>query len=118
MPENKAHIIIIDGETGTGKKTFGLELSLVLLYNQQKTALVLSTDSPLRQTLNLRKTQFPELPSPAILTREEFLEKADNYDAVIIMTNAADNLAATAQTFITLLPKNKKASSRFTPNVM
>lgn len=118
MPENKAHIIIVDGETGVGKKTFCFELALVLLYNQQKTALVLSADSPLHQTLHLRKTQFPELPLPAILTRESFSENTNNYDAIIIPSTAADEFAVAAETFITLLPKNKKTSSRFKQNVM
>lgn len=118
MPEKKAHIIIIDGEHGVGKKTFCFELAIILLYNQQKTALVLSTDSPLRQTLERRKKQFPALPLPAILSREEFANKANDYDAIIIPTDATDELAVTAETFITLLPKNKKASSRFKQNVI
>ena len=75
MAENKAHIIIIDGASGTGKKTLCFELALVLLYNQQKTALVLSDDSPLRQTLELRKARFPELPLPTVLSRKDFSEK-------------------------------------------
>ncbi len=118
MAENKAHIIIIDGASGTGKKTLCFELALVLLYNQQKTALVLSDDSPLRQTLELRKARFPELPLPTVLSRKDFSEKAGNYNAVIIPASASDELAAGAETFITLLPKNKRASSRFKQDVM
>ncbi len=118
MPDNKAHIIIVDGASGTDRKTFCFELALILLYNQQKTALLLSADSPLRQTLNIRKTEFPQLPLPAVLTREEFAQKSNEYNAVIIPTAATDELAAMAETYITLLPKDKKVASRFKQNVM
>lgn len=116
MSDTNAHIIIVDGETGVGKKTFCFELALILLYNQQKTALLLAADSPLRKTLHLRKTQFPQLPIPTIITREEFSAKANDYDAVIIPATATDELAIKAETFITMLPQNKKALSRFKQN--
>ncbi|MCM1322737.1 MAG: division plane positioning ATPase MipZ [Acetobacter sp.] len=116
MPEIKAHVIIIDGESGVGKKMLGFELALTLLYNQQKTALLLSPDSPLKKTLDLRKQNFPQLPHPNLISREEFHTAINNYDAIIIPTTATDELAITAETFITLLPKNKKSIINFQKN--
>ncbi len=116
MPEINAHIIVIDGASKTGKKMFGFELALALAYNQQKTALVLPADSPLRQTLNTRQTQFPLLPQLGIISREDFYNKVNNFNAVILSASPSDSLATTANTFITLLHKNKKDISSFMQN--
>lgn len=113
----QAHIIIIDGAQNSGRKTFALELAVTLLHNAQKTALVLSDDSPLRQTISQRHEKLSALLTPAVLNREEFYDKANNFDAVIIpQTNAKDDLALTASTYITLLPKSKKSADFFRKN--
>jgi len=113
MSDIKAHIIIIDGKANTGKKMFSLELALVLAYNSQKTAIVLPTDSKLRQTLNQRRQQFARLPQIEIITREDFKAKANDYNAVIIPASANDELALTANTFITIIPQTKKSATAF-----
>ncbi|MBO5285202.1 MAG: hypothetical protein J6B00_04925 [Alphaproteobacteria bacterium] len=117
MPAPDVHIVIIDGKPGSGRKTLAFELALTLLYNAQKTALLLTPDSPLRKTLQKRKEKFPTLLTPAILNREEFEAKAGDFNAIIIPeTNAKDNLAALASTYITMLPANKKNAEFFRKN--
>ena len=69
MQEIKSHIIILDGKKESGRKTLSFELALVLMYNNQKTALLLDNDSPMRQTLAKRPK---DLPTPAIINRENF----------------------------------------------
>lgn len=112
MPES--HIIIIDGAQGSGRKMLCLELALALLYNNQKTALLLAPDSLLRKTLSERKKIHPALPSPQILTRDDYMKQNNNFDAIIIPeTSAADELAVNAGTYITIIPKDRKNINRF-----
>ncbi len=118
MSENSPHIIIIDGEKGSGRKTLCFELALILLYNQQKTALLLKPDSNLKAIIETRRQKHPELLSPDILSREEFLEKAHFYDAVIIPeSNWEDILAEQASTYITVLKHNKNTAKDFQNNL-
>ena len=72
MQTSKAHIIIVDGTPSSGKKLFGLELAITLMYNKQKTAILLDKDSPLNQIISLRKKEYPDLPSPNIIDRKDF----------------------------------------------
>lgn len=117
MSCSKAHIIIIDGDKGTGRKTLCFELAVALLYSQLKTAVVASSDAPLSETFIKRQRLSSTLPSPTILSREEFAAKADNYDAVIIPEiSAADELSVNAATYITLLKKNKTTITNFKKN--
>ena len=67
-----AHIIIIDGPQGTGRKMFAFELALTLLYSAQRTAIVLADDSPLRQAIQKRRVLLPQLLTPAIINRKDF----------------------------------------------
>lgn len=116
MQNTKAHIIIIDGAKSSGKKMFALELALVLLYNNQKTALLLSPDSPLKTTLDKRKEKYPYLPTPDILFREDFFPKADSYNAIIIPASADSDIKLAAKTYITLLPDQKQILYKFQNN--
>lgn len=117
MPATKAHIIIIDGENGTGRKTLCLELAVALLYSQLKTAIVLNTDSPLAQTIAKRRHLSAALPVPDILSRSDFATKADAYDAILIPEiSANDALSTEAATYITLLKKNKTSIQNFQKN--
>lgn len=103
----KAHIIIIDGAPNSGRKTLTFELALTLLYNAQRTALVLSPDSPLRQIIKKRKAILPQLLTPDIINQEDFYNEANKYNAVIIPETSTENeLSTTASTYITLLSKN------------
>lgn len=113
MSNITAHIIIIDGAPHTGKKMFSFELALALMYNNQKTALVLPEGSSLKQTITKRKQQFPDLPQLEFISHDEFDKKVNNFNAVIILTSANDNLAVTANTFITIIPQNKKSATKF-----
>lgn len=117
MPEIKSHIIVIDGKNGIGKKMFSFELALALLYNNKTTALLLSADSPLHQTMNKRKTTYPFLPQPQIISHEEFYMKANEFDAVIIPTATYNDINSTASTIITLISKNKKSTATFQKNI-
>lgn len=118
MPENRPHIIIIDGEDGSGRKTLCFELSLILLYNNQKTALLLKPDSKLKKIIETRCQKHPELPSPSILSREEFSQRAELFDAVLIPeSNLSDNLAEDASTYITVLKHNKNTAKQFQNNL-
>ena len=111
MHNIKSHIIVLDGKANSGKKTFCFELALALMYNNQKTAILLSSDSPLRKTL-ANRPQY--LPTPAIISRQDFLSKANNFDAIIIPEiSSTDELAITAQTYITMQPKTKQSSKDF-----
>ena len=111
MQNIKSHIIVLDGKANSGKKTFCFELALALIYNNKKTAILLSNDSPLHKTLANRPT---DLPTPEIIYRKDFLSKANNFDAVIIPEiSATDELAVTAQTYITMKPKTKQSSKEF-----
>ncbi len=113
-----AHIIIIDGVAGSGRKTLCFELALTLLYNAQKTALLLQPNSPLRQTLMIRKKQYPNLPIPEILNQNEFQHNKDNFDAIIIPeTNSTAEFAINSNTYITIIPKNKKQINLFQKNL-
>lgn len=115
MQEIKSHIIILDGKKESGRKTLGFELALALLYNDQKTALLLSDDSLLHQTLAKRPK---DLPMPAIITRKDFFDTANNYDAIIIPeSSSTDDLALFASTYITLQQKNKKLAQDFPKNL-
>lgn len=116
MSNINAHIVIIDGAPNVGKKMFSFELALALMYNNQKTALVLPAGSDLKQTITKRKQLFPTLPQLEIITREEFNTKVNNFNAVIIPTTAEDQLALTANTFITMIPQNKKNATSFMQN--
>ncbi len=108
MQTSKAHIIIVDGTPSSGKKLFGLELAITLMYNNQKTAILLDKDSPLNQIISLRKKEYPDLPSPNIIDRKDFNQEINNYNAIIIPgITPLDELAKTSNTFITLLtPSN------------
>jgi hypothetical protein len=104
MENKKAHIVIVDGASRSGKKLFGLELAITLLYNDQKTALLLPTDSPLCSIIENRKKSHPELPSPQVIHRHNFDEQYHNYDAIIIPgISSSDELAGYVDTYITLL---------------
>lgn len=107
----KTHVVIIDGPARSGKKTLGFELALALLYNNQKTALLLAGDSPLRQTLQKRRQLYPELLTPEILSRDTFYTAESSFDAVIIPdATAKDELAAAAATYITVIASQKAAT--------
>lgn len=111
----KAHIIIIDGPKGSGRNTLCFELALALLYNAQRTAIVLPPDSPLRNAIANRRKRMPQLLTPAILDRENFNNEANNFSAVIIPhTDSADKFATAASTYITILPKDKGVLQNFT----
>jgi len=113
----KAHIIIIDGNAETGRNMLSFELAITLLYNAQRTALILTDDSPLKEVLRKRKTILPELLTPAIISRKNFYEEADKYNAIIIPhCCATDELAVMASTYITLLPKEKHSINEFKKN--
>lgn len=116
MSDIKAHIVIIDGTPNVGKEMFSFELALALIYNKQKTALVLPRGSGLEKTLNKRKQLFPNLPQLESITPEEFNTKVNNFNAVIIPTTAEDKLALSANTFITMIPQNKKSADSFKQN--
>lgn len=110
----KAHIIIIDGEKNSGRNMLCFELALILLYNAQRTALVLSPDSPLREALKKRRLTMPQLLTPAVISFDEFYNEANKYQAIIIPeVSAQHELSVTSSTYITLLPKNKPAITRF-----
>ena len=112
MQNKSAHIIIIDGSSQSGKKLFGLELAITLMYNNQKTAILLSNDSPLLQIINKRKEMHPFLPTPNIIERKNFSQESKNYDAIIIpCITALDELALNVDTYITLLPSSVLTSS-------
>jgi hypothetical protein len=104
MTQHNAHIIIVDGPSKSGKKLFGLELAITLMYNEQKTAILLTNDSPLTEIINKRKTTHPFLPTPNIIDRNTFDQELKNYDAIIIPgVTSSDNLAIFGDTYITLL---------------
>ena len=110
----KAHIIIIDGPKGAGRKMFAFELALALLYNAQRTAIMLTPNSPLHQAIKKRSAMLPQLLSPTIITRENFYNEANKFNAVIIPeANMADELAPTASTYITLIPQSKQSAQKF-----
>ena len=109
-----AHIIIIDGPQGTGRKMFAFELALTLLYSAQRTAIVLADDSPLRQAIQKRRVLLPQLLTPAIINRKDFYKEANKYNAVIIPeATMADELALTASTYITMIPQSKQSAQKF-----
>ena len=110
----KAHIIVIDGEKNSGRNMLCFELALLLLYNAQRTAIVLSPDSPLHESLKKRRMSLPQLLTPDIISPADFYNKANVYQAVIIPEiSSKHELSVTASTYITLLPKNKPALNRF-----
>ena len=114
----KAHIIIIDGQEGSGRNTFAFELALTLLYNAQRTALVLTPDSPLRETVKKRKILMSEQLTPSIINRDDFYKEANKYQAVIIpRTDTTDNYAVAASTYITLLSTSKNNVQKFSKNI-
>lgn len=118
MSENRPHIIIIDGEDGSGRKTLSFELSLILLYNNQKTALLLKSDSKLKKIIETRQQRHPELPTPSIISREEFTQKSEFFDAVLIPeSNQDDTFAQDASTYITVLKHNKNTAKEFENNL-
>lgn len=105
----KAHIIVIDGKENSGRNMLCFELALVLLYNAQKTAIVLSNDSPLQTTIKKRLNLLPQLLTPTIITKDDFYNKANDFSAVLIPHISVDDpLALTATTYITLLAKHNK----------
>ncbi|MBQ2886345.1 MAG: hypothetical protein IJE43_21705 [Alphaproteobacteria bacterium] len=115
MQNIKSHIIVLDGKVNSGRKTFCFELALALMYNNQKTALLLSPDSSLHKTLANRPK---DLPTPEIILRKDFLSKANDYDAIIIPEiSSNDELAITAQTYITMQTKSKQSSKEFQKNL-
>ena len=117
MSEHTPHIIIINGEENAGRKTLCMELALVLLYNRQKTAILLNETSPLRQILNNRRQKLPALPQPEILERNAFPQNAAAYDAVIIPEiSATDEIADNAATFVTLLRHSRGGIKKFQQN--
>ncbi len=105
MEPKQAHIIIVDGPSKSGKKLFGLELAITLMYNKQKTAILLDSDSPLNKIINTRLVSHQFLPTPTIINKDSFTKECQNFDAIIIpgITNI-DDLATNADTYITLLP--------------
>lgn len=105
----KAHIVIVDGQEGAGKKTVSFELAVTLLYNAQKTALVLPNNSSLHQTITNRLKLLPQLLTPTILSKENFYTQANNFNAIIIPHSVADEeFDIMASTYISLWPKNSK----------
>jgi hypothetical protein len=75
MEQKQAHIIIVDGPSKSGKKLFGLELAITLMYNKQKTALLLNSDSPLNKIINSRITSHHFLPTPTIINKDSFVKE-------------------------------------------
>ena len=118
MQNIRSHIIIIDGSSKSGKKTLAWELSLALLYNSQKTAIVNTKDSTLTNAVLQRKKQTPYLPCPILINRKDFYDQANNFDAVIIPSvNSEDELSFYANTYITLIKKDTKTIQRFKNNL-
>jgi hypothetical protein len=114
MPNIHAHIVVIDGQPHSGRKTLAFELALALLYSQQKTAVLLEPTSPMCQALRLRKSKYPNLPTPEVISRLDFYSNAERFDAIILPeAGATDELSITASTFITLLDANKKRLKDF-----
>jgi len=117
MTAIKSHIVIINGNKGSGCKTLALELALALIYSSEKTAILLSDTSLLHQTLAKRKRLFPALPCPEIITRSSFFHKANNYDAIIIPEiPPKDELAVFASTFISIMEKRSSLNPDFKKN--
>ena len=117
MSEYFAHIIVIDGEKGSGRKTLSFELAITLLYNHQQTALLLKEGSPLSETIRKRREQTPNLPQIPIITDANFAANASLYKAIIIPEADSDNkYAEYSSTYITLLKQNKPALKRFRQN--
>lgn len=114
----KAHIIVIDGQTDSGCNTLAFELALTLLYNAQRTALVLSEDSSLRQTIRNRLLRLPQLLTPEIIDRKDFYNQANKYNAVIIPhLKADDELTVTASTYISIIKKDKVTMRHFQKDI-
>ena len=104
MQQHNAHIIIVDGAASSGKKLFGLELAITLMYNEQKTAILLPSNSPLRSIIQTRQITHPFLPTPNIIERSNFNTEIKNYDAIIIPgISPTDELATNTDTYLTLL---------------
>lgn len=110
----KAHIIVIDSIADSPINSFTFELATTLLYNAQRTAIVLDDDSPLWQTVKKRLLVLPQLLSPALIHKKDFCAEADKYNAIIIPNITSNNeLAVMASTYITILPKQKKELNNF-----
>ena len=117
MSECPAHIIIIDGEKGSGRKTLGFELALTLIYNNRKTALLAPQDSPLASTVQKRGRLPASLPPIPLISAENFTSATKQYDAIIIPeASTANDFAEFAATYITLLKHDRTSLKHFRQN--
>lgn len=117
MLSSEPYIAIIDGEKSSGKKTLCLELTLVLLYNGKRAAIMLNGDSPLRQLLEKRRRKFPGLPQPVVLDSNKGIPAAENFDAVLIPDKAAsEKYAEHASTYITAIRYTRNSARDFQQN--
>ncbi len=117
MSDYSAHIVMVDGEKGSGRKTLSFELAIILLYNHQETALLLKEDSPLSETIQKRREQAPNLPQIPIINDTTFASNANRYKAIIIPeADSGNKYAEYSSTYITLLKQNKPALKRFRQN--
>ena len=117
MSECPAHIIIIDGEKGSGRKTLGFELALTLIYNNRKTALLAPQDSPLASIVQKRGRLPASLPPIPLISAENFTSATKQYDAIIIPeASTANDFAEFAATYITLLKHDRTSLKHFRQN--
>ena len=114
MPPKHAHTIIIDGESLASKEALCFELAITLMYNDQKTAILLRPDSHIHKIIKNRKSHTQNLPTPTIICYEEYFNQLSNFDAIIIPELNNDDIVATnAYTYITLLPSDTKILKNF-----
>lgn len=117
MQSKQAHTIIIDGESLPSKEALCFELAITLMYNNQKTALLLKQDSHMHKTIKNRRTHSQNLPTPTIICYEEYFNQLTNFDAIIIPEiSTNDIIANNAYTYITLLPSDSKIIKSFNKN--
>lgn len=114
MFKTKAHIILIDGKTEALRDMLCFELALTLLYNAQKTAIIIPSSSSLHQTISNRLKTLPQLLSPTILEEKDFYAEANKYNAIIIpYIPSTPEILISASTYITLINQNKKSIQNF-----
>ena len=117
MQTHHAHTIIIDGDSLPSKEALGFELAITLMYNNQKTALLLRNNSPIHKIIKNRKTHSQNLPTPTIICYEEYFNQLTNYDAIIIPEITTNDIVTTnAYTYITLLASDSKIIKNFNKN--
>ncbi len=118
MTIKNTHIITIDGMPNSGRKTLCFELSLILLYNNMTTAILVNKDSPLHQIIELRKQNYPLLPTPELINSSIFFDCIDKYDAILIINDKEfSELITYSSTYISIIAKTKTSSQNFTKDI-